>query len=73
LPTQGPAESGTALAPNKRFAQQNLGARRNSFPPRKSEKGDPMKLRFHGAGNMLPAMFLPIAYIPLANWLSSLF
>jgi len=32
-----------------------------------------MKLRFHGAGNMLPAMFLPIAYIPLANWLSSLF
>jgi len=24
-------------------------------------------------GNMLPAMFLPIAYIPLANWLSSLF
>ncbi len=22
------------------------------------------------AGNMLPAMFLPIAYIPLANWLS---
>ena len=24
-------------------------------------------------GNMLPAMFLPIGYIPLANWLSSLF
>jgi len=24
-------------------------------------------------GNMLPAMFLPIAYIPLVNWLSSLF
>lgn len=24
------------------------------------------------AGNMLPAMFLPIAYIPLAEWLSSL-
>lgn len=24
-------------------------------------------------GNMLPAMFMPIAYIPLANWLSSLF
>ena len=24
-------------------------------------------------GNMLPAMFLPIAYIPLANWLSELF
>lgn len=23
-------------------------------------------------GNMLPAMFLPIAYIPLANWLSGL-
>ena len=24
-------------------------------------------------GNMLPAMFLPIAYIPLANWLSRVF
>ena len=24
-------------------------------------------------GNMLPAMFLPIAYIPLANWLSEVF
>ena len=24
-------------------------------------------------GNMLPAIFLPIAYIPLVNWLSSLF
>ena len=24
-------------------------------------------------GNMLPAMFLPIAYIPLANWLSAVF
>ena len=24
-------------------------------------------------GNMLPAMFLPVGYIPLANWLSSLF
>lgn len=24
-------------------------------------------------GNMLPAMFLPIAYIPLANWLGGLF
>ena len=24
-------------------------------------------------GNMLPAMFLPIAYIPLANWLSRIF
>ena len=24
-------------------------------------------------GNMLPAMFLPIAYIPLANWLAGLF
>ena len=24
-------------------------------------------------GNMLPAIFLPIAYIPLANWLGSLF
>lgn len=24
-------------------------------------------------GNMLPAMFLPIVYIPLANWLGSLF
>ena len=24
-------------------------------------------------GNMLPAMFLPIAYIPLANWLSGVF
>ncbi len=24
-------------------------------------------------GNMLPAMFLPILYIPLANWLSGLF
>lgn len=24
-------------------------------------------------GNMLPAIFLPIAYIPLANWLASLF
>ena len=24
-------------------------------------------------GNMLPAMFLPIAYIPLAEWLAGLF
>ena len=24
-------------------------------------------------GNMLPAIFLPIGYIPLANWLSRLF
>lgn len=24
-------------------------------------------------GNMIPAMFLPIAYIPLANWLSRIF
>ena len=24
-------------------------------------------------GNMLPAIFLPIAYVPLANWLSGLF
>ena len=24
-------------------------------------------------GNMLPAIFLPIAYIPLAGWLSTLF
>ena len=25
------------------------------------------------AGNMLPAIFLPLLYVPLANWLSSLF
>ena len=24
-------------------------------------------------GNMLPAMFLPIAYLPLADWLAGLF
>ena len=24
-------------------------------------------------GNMLPAIFLPIAYIPLVNWITSLF
>ena len=32
-----------------------------------------MKPSLHGEGNMLPAMFLPIAYIPLANLLKELF
>ena len=36
-------------------------------------EGVPMKLLLHGEGNMLPAMFLPIAYIPLANWLTEVF
>ena len=34
--------------------------------------GAPIKAAFDGAGNMPPAMFLPIAYIPLADWISAL-
>ena len=37
-----------AGAPYKRFASQNLGARRNSLPPRKQKTGSPWGLT-HGA------------------------
>ena len=37
-----------AGAPYKRFAQQNLGVRRNSLPPRRSNRGSPWGLT-HGA------------------------
>jgi len=33
----------------------------------------PHEIGISWGGNMLPAMFLPIAYIPIANWLSGLF
>ena len=62
----------TLRDPRKRDAASAAQADGIHFrPPHMKERGPRRALRA-GAGNMLPAIFLPIAYVPLVNWITGL-
>lgn len=68
---RAPPQGGTAPAPQMLCAAKHF-IRAGFISARMNSNGAPIKAGFDGAGNMLPAMFLPIIYIPLAEWLAAL-
>ncbi|WP_297242178.1 hypothetical protein [uncultured Flavonifractor sp.] len=63
LPT-GPAQRDGAFAPKA----GGIHFRR----PQNKREGDPAEWNIRWGINMLPAIFLPLGYIPVSQWLGSL-